>query len=468
MKIISKPDANAATPMTIPEVSALLRQDRPDLDPGRILSALQVFVAWRGEDIALAVPPSRHEIETFLADASNLCGDHRAATDLSHVQAAAPVLWGIPNASMIGIVLRQRRCTSKAPKKSKDDAARMMIGQLPTAWQPGLIDRLSSEPGRPKAKWSADYTLAVAQAMVRWIRWCENLGQVVRPAGVSFNAYACDLSDDGVSSRSAADYLGRIQSGYGTVEPGFYSQACDHVIFRLRARGKNEGRPTKTGDQLVGASTIFDLGMEIIEDARRRGPRGLHVARDYRNGLLLSTAAAVPQRARALSHFDFGRSVILLEFPYIRIRLPGKALKLREHMKDHVEYDKVFKIPDLWAAIEEFQRLYRPLFDNGTALFPSIHDIGTAISSAQLGCLVGNLTERHLKVRISIQRVRDNVATEASEELRGGGYLAPALLNHRNAATTMASYDHAQGMAAAREHAEFVTLRRSLTAKLRL
>lgn len=357
MKIISKPNAYAAATVTIPEVWALLRQDRPDLDPGRALSALQVFVAWRGEDVALAVPPSRHEIETFLAEASHLHGNHRAATDLSHIQAAAPVLWGMPYASMIGIALRQRRCSSKAPKKTKDDAARMMISQLPTAWQPGLMARLISEPGRPKTKWSADHTLGVAQAMVRWMRWCETLGQDVRPAGVSFNAYACDLSDDGVSSRSASDYLGRIQSGYGTVEPGFYSQACDHVIFRLNARGKSEGRPTKSGDQLVGASRIFDLGLEIIEDARRRGPRGLHVARDYRNGLLLSTAAAVPQRARALSHFDLGRSVILLEFPYIRIRLPGRVLKLREHKKPHAEYDKVFENPVLWEAIEEFHRV---------------------------------------------------------------------------------------------------------------
>ncbi|CUH39040.1 hypothetical protein JSE7799_01759 [Jannaschia seosinensis] len=305
--------------------------------------------------------------------------------------------------------------------------------------------------------------------MLRWVAWCENSGHKITPTGATFHAYAGDLAREGVSTRSVSDYLGRIQSGYATAcDPGFKSVACDHVISRLNARGKVEGRPTKTGEQLVGASTIFYLGEQIIEMARALGPRDLFAARDYRNGLLLMAAAAVPQRARALSHFDIGRTVILLERPYIHVSLPGSALKLREYEKEHAGYDRVLENPVLWDAVDEYWRIFRPLFDNGSALFPSLLDVGARVSAAQIGRLAGNLTQKHLRVRISVHRVRDNVATEASEELQAGGYIAPVLLDNRNPATTMASYDHAEGVRAARDHADFVASRRSFSASLRL
>ena len=208
--------------------------------------------------------------------------------------------------------------------------------------------------------------------------------------------------------------------------------------------------------------------MEIVEHARAQGPRDLFAARDYRNGLLLAMAAAVPQRARALSHFDIGRTIMLLERPCLHVRLPGSALKLREHEKENAGYDRVLENPVLWDAIDEYRRVFRPLFDAGSGMFPSLLEVGVTVSAKQLGHLAGNLTQKHLGVRISLHRIRDNVATEASEELRGGGYIAPVLLDHRNPATTMASYDHAQGIRAARDHAEFVASRRSYSATLRL
>ncbi|MFU8866156.1 MAG: hypothetical protein ACNA7O_19805 [Rhodobacterales bacterium] len=370
---------------------------------------------------------------------------------------------------MIAIAIRQSHCSAKAEGKSKTETLRTMIALFPDEWQPGLFARMSSEPGNRKLKWSDDHLESVMRALLRWLVWCESLGHDSRPVGITFHAYACDLAEEGVSTRSASDYLGRIISGYATAcDPGFTSVACDHVISRLNARGKVEGRPTKTGEQLVGASVIFDLGMEIIENAREQGPRGLFAARDYRNGLLLATAAAVPQRARALSHFSIGRTIMLLERPNLHVRLPGSALKLRESEKQQGGYDRVLANSVLWDAIDEYSRVFRPLFDDGSAMFPSLLEVGAKISARQLGCLVGNLTQKHLGVRVSVHRVRDNVATEASEELRGGGYIAPVLLDNRSAATTMASYDHAQGVRAARDHAEFLASQRSCTANLRL
>jgi hypothetical protein len=453
----------------IEEVRRILRTDRPELDPSSIIHALRDFAAWRDEGTALAVPPARHEIESYLAEGKSRIGSSTIMANLGNLQVAAPVLWGAVHAGVIGVVLRETRCTPKVRAKSKLEMARATIECLPLDWQPGLIARLPKEPGPARQKWSAAHALGVAHAVVRWLAWCDRFQQDVRPTGVAFHTYACDLSRDGVSSGSAGDYLGRILSGYRSAfDPGFFSEGCDHVISDLNARAKVEGRPTKTGDQLVGASTIFNLGLRFIGDARALGPRGLAVARNYRNGLLLVMTAAVPQRARALSHFDLGHTVVLLERPYLRIRLPGSVLKLPEHQKPQGGYGRVIENAVVWDAVDEYGRGYRPLFDDGTAMFPSVLDKGAAISSGQLNRLVGCLTEEHLGVWICIHRVRDNVATEASEELRDGGYLAPALLDHQSAATTRASYDHAQGMAAVRDFAEFMSTQRSRTSTLRL
>lgn len=298
---------------------ASLKVDRPDLDPKPVLQELRAFAAWRGAERPLSVPPSRHEVESYLAECSRLHGGHVGAGRLQRVQAAAPILWGMSYASMIAVIRRERLRAPKTERKSKSDSLRALIARLPDEWQPGLLAKMGSESGNRKLKWSADHLSAVTQSMLRWFGWCESLGHDVRPTGTTFHAYACDLADEGVSRRSVSDYLGRILSGYSAAcEPGFSSVACDHVISRLNARGKADGRPSKTGEQLVGASTIFDLGIEIIAKARADGPRDLHKARDYRNGLLLAMAAAVPQRARALSHFDIGRTVILLERPCIQ------------------------------------------------------------------------------------------------------------------------------------------------------
>lgn len=449
---------------------AALKADRPDLDPSPILHEVRAFEDWRGAERSLMEPPTREEIERYLEACSADIGDHYGAAKLHRVQVAAPLLWGMSYATSIAITLRQRERASRSIRASKEEALHGLIMRLPAIWQPGLLARMPSAHGRPRNMWSVGHLESVTRALLRWLRWCEHEGHDFRPSGSAFFAYASDLAREGLATRSAADYLSRIYSGYSAAcERGFSSVACDHVISRLTAHAKIEGRRTKTGEQLVGASTIFDLGTDLMEQATATGPRSLLIARDYRNGLLLAIAAAVPQRARTLSFFEMGRTVLLLERPCIHVSLRGSMLKLREHEKRrHGGYDQVLTNPVLWDALDTYTRIFRPLFDDGGSLFPSLLNVGERVSAAHLGRLVGNLTEEHLGVRISVHRVRDNVATEASEELRSGGYMAPSLLNNRSASTTMASYDHAEGVRAARDHGEFLAVRRSFSASLRL
>ncbi len=444
-------------------------RDRPDVDPAPVLRSVRGFAEWRGHTSWPMPVPDHMELTGYLEGLSARVGNRYAAAELAYIQLGAPVLWGVPIAGMIGKILRRRRCGPKVAAKSTDAKARSAISSLPEEWREKLIAKLSSEPGRRCEKWSANHVQSVAFALARWHRASVSFGRDIRPSGLAFHAYAMDLKDDGVADRSVANYLSRIVTGFRVaVDPDFHNTGCDHVIARHHALGKVAGRATKSGAQIVGASRIFDLGIDLTDSARNKGPRGLHVARDFRNGLLLAFAAALPERARALSHLVLGTTVLLLDYPYIQVVLPGRVLKMREAKKRFAGYDKVLANPALWSALDDYQRDFRPLFDDGSTLFPSIVDMGATVSSAQLGRLAGDLTCKHLGARVSIHRIRDNVATEASEELQSGGYLAPALLGHSNATTTMQSYDHAQGMRAAKEFAEHLSSRRSSPTTLRL
>ncbi|WP_272850274.1 hypothetical protein [Paracoccus seriniphilus] len=221
--------------------------------------------------------PDRTEISGYLDALSARLGKEYAASELAYVQLGAPVLWGVPVAGMIGKVLRQSRCGPKVAAKSMDERARFAISSLPEKWQGKLVTKLVSEPGPHSEKWSANHVQSVAHALARWCRASAVLGRELRPTGTSFHVYATDLRADGVSDRSVADYLSRILSGFRVVaDPGFHSTGCEHVIARHDALAKVAGRPTKTGAQIVGASTIFDLGVDLMGAARENGPRGLH------------------------------------------------------------------------------------------------------------------------------------------------------------------------------------------------
>ena len=76
--------------------------------------------------------------------------------------------------------------------------------------------------------------------------------------------------------------------------------------------------------------------------------------------------------------------------------------------------------------------------NDGTAIcFPSLLEVDPGSRPPQLGSVAGNLTQKHLGVRISVHRVRDNVATEASDrKYKSGGSPLPVadrrIVNTRN------------------------------------
>lgn len=246
------------------------------------------------------------------------------------------------------------------------------------------------------------------------------------------------------------------------------TEACAFVVRDWREKAKCSGTSTKTGDQLIGARNLYNYGFHLIDQARTHRMRGIGAATTYRNGLIFAVGTALPERARALTWLEFDRSLTLIDDTHLHIYLPGAALKLPEARKATESFDVIFENRRLVEALREYRRSFRPLFDDGDTLFPSVHGKPGAISSGHLGRLTGDITEREFHVRIPLHRLRDNVATEASENLLGGAYASKTLLRHIDERTTRRHYDHSEGIKATKEYGESIERKCTVDAVLHL
>ncbi|MFU8865640.1 MAG: hypothetical protein ACNA7O_17130 [Rhodobacterales bacterium] len=400
-----------------------------------------------------------------------------ALVEFAYLQEIAAVVWGAAPTAHFGRVLRDARARVKPPRKTKWQKAEDVIAHLPDQWQAPMRRQVELSRRRSTIPdftiWSASYAFAVTVALSRWARYAQPRELSLVPLGSTLDGYAQWLRSGAhepspVTLRTASDYLSRIHAGLAVVAPGSTSLSRTFVVRDLREAADVLGATTKTGSQLVGASTIYDLGFTLMNEARSCTMRGVHVAAKFRLGILLATAAALPQRARALSALDFATTLMLPGGGAIHVRIPADMLKMREDEKDDGEpFDQVFQNAELAAALLEYRHDFRPIFDDGSCLFPSVHARGHSVSEMQLGVLAGDITEARLGVRIPIHRMRDNVATEASENLDGGRRATKCLLDHAEIATGD-HYDHSDGMKATREFGAFIDRQRSCPVNLNL
>lgn len=414
--------------------------------------------------------PSQAELtqilETRLTEAPET-----AFAEFTHLQRCAARTWGAENTAHFAQVLRRMRVSPKPVRRTAWERALLLVASLPQPWQAPMGAHLeASKSGRaPRGRvcWSSAHANSVLVALLRWVSHCQQNAVPLLPTGTSLDNYAEKISKS-ASVRTAADYLGRILSGIRIVAPEISSDACSHVALFWAERAADAGAPTKTGAQLVGAKAIYDLGIDLIEQARRRPLRGLHAARDFRNGLLLAIGIALPQRARALSALTFDHTLRVSDTPSFHVTIPAAFLKLPESQKGGEPYDREIANESLAAALREYRMGYRPIFDEGNSLFPSTLARGCSISEKQIGRLAGDLTQKAFGTRVSIHRFRDNVATTASEILSASGRGASKLLDHRCEATTRRHYDHATGLAATAEFVKVLEKQSSRKALLNL
>ncbi|WP_306752390.1 hypothetical protein [Paracoccus actinidiae] len=403
--------------------------------------------------------PDAHELAAHLEIRLSEVGP-KALTEFAHVQREAARKWGAAPTAHFGQVLRAHRVTQKPRRKSNWEKAACALRMLPEAWQPPFDEIIrASQRGiqmRRQRIWSAAFTSSVLGALRLWADFNSRSNCPSIPTGEGFSRFA-EEKINGVngcaSASSVADYLDRILIGYSILAPDAIPTGAMFVAQVWRHRGKQEGSPSKTGAQLVGASEIYQLGFALIDEARRMIVRGPDAARQFRNGLLLALGIALPQRARALSCLSFGTTLKVAEGELIRIEIPASMLKRLEARKAGEPYSQALINEPLQTALLDYMREFRPIFDEGPALFPSMLARGAAISEAHIGRLTGDMTQRAFGVRVTVHRLRDNVATEASEYL-SSPLAASALLGHRSSQTTARHYDHYDGVSAARAFAE--------------
>ncbi|OOY24891.1 hypothetical protein BMI91_00095 [Thioclava sediminum] len=419
--------------------------------------------------------PSRETLTNHLAARIDEVGA-TAFAEFAHLQRVAAETFGHEKTAHLARVLRDARVSVKAPDRCPWDVAVRMIASLPAAWQESLGEQIAvSRNGQAvlgRTIWSVDYTTSVLAALDRWTAYCRSQTQDTLPTAASLHAYALHLGQPRAGAQpttkgTAANYLQRVMAGIAVATRGrFRSEACEFVVADWRERGRVQGASTKSGSQLVGASALYSFGFRLMAEASARPMRGIRTATLFRNGLILAIGAALPERARALTWLEFDRTLTLIDRTHLHVDLPGNALKYPEAGKAQEGFDVVFENAGLAEALHAYRSIYRPLFDDGLHLFPSVHGKRGAITSKQLGGLTGSMTLREFGVRIPIHRFRDNVATEASEHLIGGAYAAKTLLRHVDEATTLRHYAHAEGMMSASEFEDFIEGRRTIPVEL--
>ncbi len=449
-------------------LSTNLALEEPKLNRWAVCSTADAFLKQRS-DQTLAIP-AKMEVSSYLSGLTETLGRERACTEFAFLQIAAARIWGADQTSHFAIVLREARVLRKAAKATEWDRAITAIEQLPSDWRAEMIrymelSRAGGKAARGICRWSASHTAAVARALATWRSFCIETDRSTVPNGSAFESFGRFLlssRDHDVSVSTVAHYLARIYSGFACVLlPGFTSIACEFVLRDWRERGDLNGTPTKTADQLVSAAAIYELGYEIMHRARCRRTRSTGAAIDFRNGLLLATAIALPQRARALSVLEFDKTLSLVSDDTLHVRIPGQWIKQAERLKEKRPFNRTMKNPRLSAALAEYERDFRPIFDQGSLLFPSSHAPMQGLTESSLGKIAGDLTADAFNVRISIHRFRDCVATEICEMLPNGGWMAPPVLGHRNAAITGRHYDHSVGYEVACEFGNLIDSRRS-------
>lgn len=429
--------------------------------------AMERFVASRGGS---SVPPTPDEVMRYLQGQVEAMGARAAHADFAYLQKASAEVWGTRETSFFARILREERVSRKPHPKSPWDQAAWAVSKLPDAWQVPMRDFMERsrnvQLGSRGSVWSASRIKAVCEALARWCAHCDAFGQDAVPTGAKLNEYASVLITNGVSRNTVGDYIARILAGNAVISGLPASSGAQVVLAEYRSR--KSAPVTKAAAQIVGASAIFDLGCQIFGTASARSTRGSIAAREARDGILLMLAAAFGERATALSYLAFGSTLELGARPEVRVRLPGHALKMSERKKASRVRAEILRNEPLFDALWIYRAEFLPILGAGNSLFPSLKSLDAPLTPRALGRIVGNLTMQHFNVRVSLHRIRDNIATEASETAANGLMIASGVLGHADARTTLLHYDRSKGTSAMRDFAEFTEQYRSEGGRVRL
>lgn len=370
-------------------------------------------------------------------------------------QVAAALIWGPEATGYLAGQLRTARVVAKpAPLDDWERAARA-IAALPDAMRP-LFEALMarSRAGRhlEGLVWSPARLIDVATALRRWDAHTQLLGETGWPTAAGLRRWGEVLAaGERTSPRSVAAWLERVVTGYEfVVTPGIRHDGAAAIAAQWEAQG--DAAPPRRGGarRTVAASAVYRLGLSLMAAAEAAPVRRLREGMQYRDGLLLSIVAALPERARAVAAFGvIARIDVEPGTHRLCVTIPGAVRKLRRGNRHRPARYLGFENRRLAEALQRWRMAYRPLFDDGAALWPSMRSLDGALTSREFGAIVGKHIERALGVRATIHDLRGCVATERIEsDPVGGAAAATVLLGHRDPRTTARWYDLAEGLGA--------------------
>lgn len=402
-------------------------------------------------------PLSPAEWDDFLAFQQEARGDAAAFSLVDRLLPHVTERWGADAARVAMRALRAARCAPPCAPMTDWDRAEVAIARLPVEWQGPyrtVLLRSKKAAGRPinsaGAVLSAATLRGTAYTLMAWRVWCDKAGRSFIPSAGGFEEWANHKKTSGHTPRTIGSQLRAALVGLNLVCPDAEFRGAAWVASDWSDEARLAPPPTKQAAGIVAATEVFALGRRLIAEADAQPLDNIATACAYRDGLLLMVATALPQRVRALSFLDSASTFRLLEQQLIRVDLPGRVLKRREGRKRLPGFHATLENPVLWKACDRYLRRYRPLFDDGTHLWPSSRRRGKALDPQRLSEIVAGVTEEHLGTHVPIHRLRDAVATEACEDMPEGGRIAPILLGHADPRVTSRHYDHSTGVSAAR------------------
>lgn len=422
--------------------------------------AHSAFMEWRGKKYG---PPSPAEWDKFL-DFLLLTRSRAAAFSVvERLQTYLNDTWGSEAADAAMYAVRCRRCAPTFSSRTEWDRAEVAIASLPDQWRDAFykcLIRSRDMPCMPSTKdviYSAATLRGTAYTLSAWYVWCQASGRPFEPSAIGFENWALEMQADG---RTPATIAGRLRMLLMGLKIIFATEDFDGAAW-VASDWSDAARlvapPTKHAAGVVPATDIFYLGQQIIAELDVQALGRITAAAAYRDGLLLMIAAALPQRARALSHLDSATTFRLLDWPLLRVDLPGRFLKRRHSNRTRRGYHATLDNNILWAAYDTYLHDHRPLLDDGTHLWPSLRRRGKSLDPQRLAGIISKLTETHLGTRVSLHRVRDAVATEVCEHIPSGGQIASRLLDHSDPRIVARHYDHSTGVIVSRDLASVLS-----------
>lgn len=425
--------------------------------------AFLAFIEWRGEKLG---PPSPAEWDEFLDSLLQTRGEASAFSLVKRLQPYLSDMWGYEVVNDLVYAARLRQCKPQFVSRTEWDKIDLAIErlQLPDDWREQLRICLKRSRDVTKTPLTRDivYSAATLRGTVytlsKWYRWCCASGRSLEPSAIALESWAQSMKTRGLTPSTIGGRLRMVIMGLKIVFPQTNFDGAAWVTSDWSAASRLVAPPTKHAAGVVPATDIFNLGRQLIAGINTQCLNRITAATAYRDGLLLMIAAALPQRARALSYLDSATTFRLLEWPLIRIDLPGRLLK-RRHGKDNSRgYHATLDNSLLWEACAIYFRDHRPLLDDGTHLWSSLRRRGKSLDPQRLSGIIAHLTKKHLGIHVSIHRVRDAVATEVCEHVPSGGQIASRLLDHNDPRIVGRHYDHSTGVVVAREWAAAMSI----------